>query len=111
MLVWCWRLLLLRQQEDRRGTDDDVRLRMRHTAAKIVWKLVLARGTCFFPFCCVRVWRAGVSCTYSRSQAVLLPCSIELVRQGLSSTWNRSTHPLTCRGRLASAATTTSTVP
>lgn len=62
-------------EKDKRGTDDDVRLRMRHTAARLVWRPVvgtLARWTlASLLFCCAWVWRAGVRCTYSRSKAVL----------------------------------------
>lgn len=84
-------------EKDKRGTDDDVRLRMRHTAARLVWRPVvgtLARWTlllCFFVAHGFGVRELGARTAGARP--CYRGCSIEHVRQGLSSTWNRSTQP------------------
>lgn len=101
-------------------TGDDVRLRLRHTGCETrMGSRLLAHRICFFAsLLCLGF---GVSACGSwllvQQEPGCVTCGAagELVRQGPPSTWHRSTqptnHPPTCSGRLASAATTTSTVP
>lgn len=66
----------------------------------------MATCLCFCPCCCVWAWRAGGWLHEQHG-------STKLVRQGLSSTWNRSTQPAPSHAAagLLLLATTTSTVP
>lgn len=90
--VWWRRLLLLRQKEDKRGTDDDVRLRMRHTAVGSYGGRLLAHWVCCFAFCrpcCVWVWRAGVCCTRSNKEPRRLRYNTVLgLQHGACQTWS-----------------------